>query len=56
MLRDRVVAAVAVLISSGVLSHAIATGVDRTIGLRVTVDDELAGLDQGQHAESAYQA
>jgi ammonia channel protein AmtB len=30
--------------------------IDRTVGLRVTGDDELTGLDQSQHAESAYQA
>lgn len=56
LLKDQVVAAVAVLVFSGVVSYAIAMGVEKTIGLRVTVDDELVGLDQSQHAESAYQA
>ncbi|MEJ7799346.1 MAG: hypothetical protein WKF60_02430 [Ilumatobacter sp.] len=55
-MKDQVVAALAVLTFSGVFSYAIAMGVDKTIGLRVTVDDELIGLDQSQHAESAYQA
>ena len=29
--------------------------IDATIGLRVSAEDELVGLDQSQHAESAYQ-
>ena len=32
----------------------IAKGVDRTMGLRVTPEDEFTGLDLSQHAESAY--
>jgi ammonium transporter, Amt family len=28
---------------------------DATIGLRVSQEDELVGLDQSQHAEAAYQ-
>ena len=27
---------------------------DKTIGLRVTEDDEVAGIDQAEHAETAY--
>lgn len=53
---DQVVAAVGVLVFSGVLSYVIAKVVDATVGLRVSADDELTGLDQTQHAESAYQA
>ncbi len=56
LLKDQIVAAIAVLAFSGVLSYVIAVGVDKTIGLRVPPDDELVGLDQSQHAESAYQA
>lgn len=56
LLVDQVVAAVAVLVFSGVLSYVIAKIVDATVGLRVSTDDELTGLDQSQHAESAYQA
>lgn len=55
LLKDQVVAALGVLVFSGVVSYLIAVAVDRTIGLRVEPDDELAGLDQSQHAESAYQ-
>ena len=39
----------------GIVTYIIASGIERTIGLRVTPDDELAGLDQTQHAETAYQ-
>ena len=53
---DQVVAAVGVLVFSGVVSYVLALVIDKTIGLRVSVDDELVGLDQSQHAESAYQA
>ena len=56
LLKDQIVAAFAVLIFSGVVSYVIATGLDRTIGLRVGPDEEMIGLDQSQHAESAYQA
>ncbi len=55
LLKDQVLAALGVLVFSGVLSYVIALGLDRTIGLRVEPDDELVGLDQSQHAESAYQ-
>ncbi len=56
LLKDQVVAAVGVLAFSGIVSYAIATAVDKTVGLRVEPDAELVGLDQSQHAESAYQA
>ena len=56
LLKDQVLAALGVMLFSGVLSYVIAVALDRTIGLRVDPDDELVGLDQSQHAESAYQA
>jgi Amt family ammonium transporter len=56
LLKDQVVAAVGVMAFSGALTYVIAVGVDKTIGLRVEPDAELEGLDQSQHAESAYQA
>lgn len=56
LLKDQVLAALGVVAFSGVVSYLIAIGLDRTIGLRVDTDDELIGLDQSQHAESAYQA
>ena len=56
LLKDQAVAAIGVMAFSGIVSFLIAFAIERTIGLRVTVDDELTGLDQSQHAESAYQA
>ena len=56
LVKDQVVAATGVLIFSGLLSYGIAVAVDKTVGLRVDSDSELIGLDQSQHAESAYQA
>ena len=41
---------------SGLVTYAIAMGVEKTIGLRADTDAEMVGLDQSQHAESAYQA
>lgn len=55
LLKDQVVAAAGVIAFSGVMSYLIALAIDRTIGLRVEPDAELIGLDQSQHAESAYQ-
>ena len=39
---------------SFVATYAIAFGIQRTIGLRVDLDAERVGLDQSEHAESAY--
>ena len=39
---------------SFVLSFAIAKVIDMTIGLRVAEEDEVRGLDETQHAETAY--
>lgn len=54
LLKDQFVAAVGVGAFSFVLTYAIAFAIEKTMGLRVDTDDELAGLDQSQHAESAY--
>jgi len=53
---DQLIGAVAVMLFSGVVTYVIAVAIDRTVGLRVDPDAELEGLDQSQHAESAYQA
>jgi Amt family ammonium transporter len=55
LLIDQFIGAMSVMLFSGVVTYAIAVGIERTIGLRVTPDDELTGLDQTQHAETAYQ-
>ena len=54
LLTDQLVAVGATLVFSGVMSFVLAKIVDATIGLRVSPDDEAAGLDTTQHAETAY--
>jgi Amt family ammonium transporter len=44
----------AVLAYSLVVSAVLAFLLDRTIGMRVSEDDEVAGIDQAEHAETAY--
>ena len=50
----QLLATVVTIVYSGVVSYAIALGIHRTIGLRVTSDDESEGLDLTQHSETAY--
>jgi Amt family ammonium transporter len=54
LLVDQVVASVATLAYSLVASLAIAKVIDVTMGLRVSEEDEILGLDLSQHAETAY--
>ncbi len=51
---DQLVATVITVVFSGVMSFIIATVIDKTIGLRVTDDEEDTGLDLSQHSETAY--
>lgn len=44
----------AVLAYSLVASALLAFLLDKTIGMRVTEDDEVSGIDQVEHAETAY--
>jgi Amt family ammonium transporter len=48
------VGAFAVLAFSFVLTYLIGTALQRTIGFRVDVDDEVSGIDLRIHAESGY--
>ncbi|GGQ92792.1 ammonium transporter [Kitasatospora griseola] len=50
----QVLGVAAVLAYSFVLSWLLGTAIQRTIGFRVTEDVELSGIDQAEHAESAY--
>ena len=43
-----------VIAFSFIVTFGIAKVLDATIGLRVSEEDEEAGLDQSQHAETAY--
>ena len=54
LLKDQFVGAAVVGAFSFVMTYLIASGIEWTIGLRVDEDAELLGLDQSQHAESAY--
>ncbi len=54
LLKDQFVAAIVVGAFSFVVTFAIAKVIESTMGLRVDEDAELEGLDQSQHAESAY--
>jgi Amt family ammonium transporter len=54
LLVDQIVAVVAALAFSAVVTFIIAKAVDLIFGLRVDEDDEETGLDLSQHAETAY--
>ncbi|MGB3736836.1 MAG: ammonium transporter [Ilumatobacter sp.] len=54
LLKDQFVAALAVGVFSFVMTYAIAKAIDSTMGLRVDEESEDKGLDQTEHAESAY--
>ncbi|GDX28024.1 ammonium transporter [Actinomycetes bacterium] len=56
LLVEQLIAVVATLVFSFVVTGIAAIAIDRTIGLRVSTEDELIGLDQSQHAETAYQS
>jgi Amt family ammonium transporter len=52
---DQVVAISATFAFSFIITWVVAKVLDLTIGIRVSAEDELVGLDQSLHAESAYQ-
>ena len=54
LLGKQLVAVGATLAFSGILTFIIAKVVQATVGLRVTPDEEAAGLDTSQHAETGY--
>jgi ammonium transporter, Amt family len=47
-------AALVTIAYSGGLTYAIARVLEKTVGLRAAPDDELAGLDEAEHAETGY--
>jgi Amt family ammonium transporter len=55
LLNNQLIAIGATFVFSFVVTWVVAKILDSTIGLRVNQEDELVGLDQSQHAESAYQ-
>ncbi len=54
LLVDQIVAMGSVIIFSFVVTYGIAKVLDATIGLRVSPEAEDVGLDQAEHAETAY--
>jgi Amt family ammonium transporter len=48
------VGALAVLIFSFALTMVIGIAIQKTVGFRVSDEDEIAGIDNGEHAETAY--
>jgi Amt family ammonium transporter len=55
LLVNQVIAIVATFAFSFIVTYVVSKVLDKTMGLRVTTEDELVGLDQSQHAEAAYQ-
>lgn len=53
-LGKQAVAAFAVLAYSFVLTYIIGTAIDKTIGFRISEEDEVTGIDQVEHLETAY--
>jgi Amt family ammonium transporter len=51
---SQIIAIVSVLVFSFVVTYVIAKVLDSAMGLRVSDEDEITGLDQTQHAETAY--
>ncbi|MGF1663338.1 MAG: ammonium transporter [Kineosporiaceae bacterium] len=54
LLFNQTVPALAVLAYSFVLAFAIGFVIDKTMGFRISEEDEAEGVDQGEHAENAY--
>jgi ammonium transporter len=54
LLGHQAVAVVVTIAYSAVLTFGIAWAVQKTVGLRASEDDELLGLDEAEHAETAY--
>jgi Amt family ammonium transporter len=55
LLGKQALAVVVTFAFSFAVTYVVARAIDATMGLRVTDEDELVGLDQSQHAETAYQ-
>jgi ammonium transporter, Amt family len=55
LMGKQAIAVAAVVAYSFVATYIIAKVIDLLIGLRVTVEQEVAGLDLSQHAETAYE-
>ena len=56
LMGHQVLAVVAVVVYSFVVTYILALAIEKTVGLRVSEEDEAAGLDLSQHAETAYES
>jgi len=54
LLGEQILAVAVVMVFTFVVSWLLAKAIDATIGLRLTPEEELEGLDLSQHAEAAY--
>jgi Amt family ammonium transporter len=54
LLGEQLLAVVATIVFTGIVTFVIAKVIDMVMGLRVTPEQELEGLDLSQHAEHAY--
>ena len=55
LMGHQAIAVLAVVAYSFIVTYILAKILDKTIGLRVSVEQEVAGLDLSQHAETAYE-
>ena len=55
LLGKQAVAAGAVLVYSFVVAFVLGWIIDKTIGFRISAEDEISGIDIAEHAESAYE-
>ena len=55
LLKDQAMGVGAVLVYSFTVTFAIGWALDKTIGMRITRDEEIEGVDLTEHAESAYE-
>ncbi|MBD0711304.1 MULTISPECIES: ammonium transporter [unclassified Streptomyces] len=53
-LGKQAIGVLAVLVYSLTVSALLALALDRTMGMRVSEDDEISGIDRTEHAETAY--
>lgn len=56
LMGHQALAVAAVVVYSFVVTYVLAQIIQKTIGLRISEEDEVAGLDLSQHAETAYES
>ena len=54
LMSNQLIAVGATLVFSGMISYGLAVVIDKTMGMRVTAEDEAQGLDLSLHRETAY--